>query len=183
MLHRAVSAPWSQRRYREGSRKTATISSPSRCLIDSCRSTVNHDIRRNPEPDVSHSYHNRGAHVTGCCLVCISTCAPLPRTRLDSLGFVLEIGCGSGYWAWLMTQQGVSVRAFDTFVPTFTWHTVRYGNELAAVAHPDWTLLLCWPPYGSGMAFGALIRYRGRYVIYVRGMDGWVRRARVFSTL
>src|SRR5262249_46069027 len=41
---------------------------------------------------------------------------------------VVEIGCGSGYWAWLMEQAGISVRAFDTAVPDFAWHPVEYGD-------------------------------------------------------
>jgi hypothetical protein len=80
---------------------------------------------------------------------------------------VVEIGCGSGYWAWMMTQAGVSVRAFDTASPPFMWHLVEYGDASAARAHSDRALFLCWPPYASTMATDALAHYGGDRVIYV----------------
>src|ERR1019366_9640348 len=33
---------------------------------------------------------------------------------------VVEIGAGSGYWAWMMRQAGVTVAAFDADPPAFT---------------------------------------------------------------
>jgi hypothetical protein len=80
---------------------------------------------------------------------------------------VVEIGGGSGYWAWLMAQRGISVRAFDVQPPAFMWHPVEAGDERAVLQHPGRTLFLCWPPYGSLMAVRALSWYGGDLVVYV----------------
>jgi hypothetical protein len=79
----------------------------------------------------------------------------------------IEIGCGSGYWAWLMEQAGIQVLAFDVAAPAFSWHEVLPGNEAEVLRHPDRTLFLCWPPWATDMAFKALSYYRGDHVIYV----------------
>lgn len=98
-------------------------------------------------------------------------------------GRVLEIGCGSGYWAWLMEQAGIDVLAWDTTVPPFAWHDVRLGNEIEVMRHPDRTLFLCWPPWGSEMAARALTYYTGNYIIYVGEWMGGCANARFFALL
>jgi hypothetical protein len=85
---------------------------------------------------------------------------------------VIEIGCGSGYWAWMLEQSGVSVRAFDVVLPSFSWHPIEYGDASAVLVHPDRTLFLCWPPYGSAMATVALANYSGEKLIYA---GEWLR--------
>ena len=108
---------------------------------------------------------------------------------------VVEIGAGTGYWAHLLEQQGVSVRAYDSAPLQFDDHIngfhalANLGNALpfarvsdggaeAAGWHPERTLLLCWPPResdGSGtgdrdvamMASDALAHYNGNTVAYV----------------
>ena len=80
---------------------------------------------------------------------------------------VIEVGAGSGYWAWLMRQAGIDVTAFDTDPPPFTWIEVHRGNEHQMLGHPARTLFLCWPPWATDMAFNALALYRGEYVVYV----------------
>jgi hypothetical protein len=80
---------------------------------------------------------------------------------------VVEIGCGSGYWAWLMQQAGIAVTAVDQTMPTLAWHPIELGNELASAKHPDKALFLCWPPWGTTMAEQAVANYAGTCVIYV----------------
>jgi hypothetical protein len=85
---------------------------------------------------------------------------------------LVEIGAGSGYWAAVVTAAGGDVVAYDngTLVFTGRWHDVRRGSSQAASRHADRTLLLCWPPYQSGMALNALRRHAGaggQRVIYV----------------
>jgi hypothetical protein len=98
-------------------------------------------------------------------------------------GRVIEIGCGSGYWAWLMNQAGIDVLALDTAVPSFAWHEIHLGNELEALRHPDRTLFLCWPPWGSEMAVRALTCYAGDHVIYVGEWMGGCANALFFAAL
>jgi hypothetical protein len=80
---------------------------------------------------------------------------------------VVEIGAGSGYWAWLMSQAGIDVVAYDLVAPARSWHPIRLGDERAVLRHPDRSLFLCWPPWGSDMADRALAAYAGDLVIYV----------------
>ena len=69
---------------------------------------------------------------------------------------VVELGAGSGYWAWMMRQAGIDVAAFDLDPPPFTWSEVNRSDERAAYDHPGKALLLCWPPWATGMASRAL---------------------------
>lgn len=80
---------------------------------------------------------------------------------------IVEIASGSGYWAWMLKQAGIHVQAFDTAPPPFTWHLVRRGTSADAARYPDHSLLLCWPPWGTSMAFETLRAYRGQTVIYI----------------
>ncbi|WP_315838118.1 hypothetical protein [Bradyrhizobium prioriisuperbiae] len=80
---------------------------------------------------------------------------------------IVEIGAGSGYWTWMMRQAGLTVAAYDTIVPSFTWDEVEQGDERAVLSHPDHTLFLCWPPWASDMACNALAAHHGDYLIYV----------------
>jgi hypothetical protein len=76
---------------------------------------------------------------------------------IASLGPVLELGAGTGYWAALLADRGVEVVAYDLFPPTVDdmngWHDkagtffhVRQGGAEKASEHADCTLFLCWPP-------------------------------------
>lgn len=87
---------------------------------------------------------------------------------------ILELGAGSGYWAFLLRQMGVDVLAYDK-KPVGTrrawhkqgWTPVLRGRANKAKKHPDRTLFLCWPPYQTPFADDALYQYRGQTVIYV----------------
>jgi hypothetical protein len=94
-------------------------------------------------------------------------------------GPLVEIGAGSGYWAWCLAQAGADIVAYDIAPPedelpwphgSFEkgnywfedeWHRVLEGGPEAAARHADRTLFLCWPPLDSPMALDALIAYRG----------------------
>jgi hypothetical protein len=108
---------------------------------------------------------------------------------LASLGRIVEMGAGTGYWSRLLRQRGVDVVAYDR-APGIgcTWyrdgglgpvqHTevVRAEPEVLG-AHADRALLLVWPPLVSHesldtpefVSFGrrCLRAYRGRTVAYI----------------
>ncbi len=98
---------------------------------------------------------------------------------LDGRG-VVEIGAGSGYWAWQLAQAGVAVAAYDPELPgpenKFNqhrlYHPVMTGDHTAAADHPDRALMLCWPSYGASFAKQALHAYRGDMVIYIGEGEG-----------
>jgi hypothetical protein len=93
---------------------------------------------------------------------------------LDGRG-VVEIGAGSGYWAWQMVQVGIDVVAYDPHPPSpenkyatdRLYFPVEIGDEHVAANHPDRALLLCWPSYDSGFAASALKAYRGDTLVFV----------------
>jgi len=107
-------------------------------------------------------------------------------------GRIVEIGAGTGYWAWQLSQLGVDVVAYDRNPPDRGgnhWHSprgadgnpskqpmpvffpVRRGGAPQAARHPDRTLLLCWPPYTSTVARRALRAYSGQRIIFIG--EGW----------
>jgi len=97
---------------------------------------------------------------------------------------VVEIGAGTGYWAWLLRQLGVDILAFDKNPPNQTsksqfhpnadtWTEVLSGDESVLDPIDNRTLFLCWPPSNHPMAFDTLSRFRGSTFLFV-GED-WPR--------
>jgi hypothetical protein len=84
------------------------------------------------------------------------------------LGPVVELGAGTGYWAWLLEQAGTRVRAIDS-EPTAPphWHPVEEGGVESLADATEPTLLLCWPTLDSAFASEALRKFRGSRVAYV----------------
>lgn len=81
---------------------------------------------------------------------------------------VVEIGAGSGYWAWQLSQLGTNVIAYDNWEWEWNhrWHHVNFGGPEDAARHPDRALMLIWPPYATSMAAEALKAYTGDMLIY-----------------
>jgi hypothetical protein len=97
---------------------------------------------------------------------------------LDGRGLV-EIGAGSGYWAWQAQQAGVDAIAYEpvsssanTFTDGTEYSAIRRGGPAAARHHPDRALLLCWPSHGEPWANDALRAYTGDLLIYIGQGEG-----------
>ena len=92
---------------------------------------------------------------------------------------VVEIGAGSGYWAWQLTQAGIEVIAYDPHPPGPgnqyahgpLYHRVRYGDHTAVLGHQDRALMLCWPSADETFAADTIAGYDGRTVIYIGEPD------------
>ena len=90
---------------------------------------------------------------------------------------LIEVGAGTGYWAWLVRQAGADILAFDRFPPpdprnrwhagVEPWSAVEPGGPDVASAHPDRTLFLCWPPEDEPFGEEALAAYRGETVVFI----------------
>jgi len=91
---------------------------------------------------------------------------------------VVEMGAGSGYWAWLLSQLNVEVDAWDANPEAsitegtpweHKWFNVQEGTPevLSDNRYIDWTLLLVWPPLSDPMATNALKAFSGSQVVYV----------------
>lgn len=99
-------------------------------------------------------------------------------------GMVVDPMAGSGWWAHLLTEAGVTVLASDENPPdgteANTWHRydahVPVGRSDAAdavsLAPVGATLLLSWPPYDGDPGYRALKAYRGDRVIYIGEGEG-----------
>jgi hypothetical protein len=113
---------------------------------------------------------------------------------LAELGPLVDMGAGTGYWAHLLAQRGVDVRAYDVLPPTPAEKAIveeeRGGNAYHGYApafHPvqqghsrmlgkeelsQRALLLCYPPPDSEMAQQCVYNYRGDTMVYVGEWQG-----------
>jgi hypothetical protein len=90
---------------------------------------------------------------------------------------IIELGAGTGYWAYLLRRRGVDCLAFDAAPPdqspnphrfnAFTWTAVERGSTEVLRDHADRALLLCWPPYRDPFAAHALSAYAGTTLLYI----------------
>jgi hypothetical protein len=102
----------------------------------------------------------------------------------------IEIGAGSGYWAWQLSQCEIDIVAYDIapvdqmweksyFSPvdketrtrlgilTRAWYPVQQGGPEMVKEHPDRTLFLCWPVRNTSMASQCLQYYQGQRFVYI----------------
>ncbi len=104
--------------------------------------------------------------------------------KLNGRGMV-EVGAGTGYWAYVLGQYGVDVVPYDLEPPdpwSNNWwhpdarqwtHVYRGGPEVVSMPiHRDRALFLCWPPYDKPMAYEALVDYPGDIVVYIGESHG-----------
>ena len=94
---------------------------------------------------------------------------------------ILEVGAGSGYWAWELQQAGVDVVATDPGTGRYrcvggdgwsSWTSIKKITALRAIRrHPTRTLLTVWPDLAD-WPVKALRAYRGKRVIYVGEFNG-----------
>jgi hypothetical protein len=90
---------------------------------------------------------------------------------------IVELGAGTGYWAYLLRAQGVDIVAYDLAPPDRspnaykldprTWTEVRPGGVDILADYPDRALFLCWPGYRDSFADEALAAYHGNRLIYI----------------
>ena len=106
---------------------------------------------------------------------------------LAGLGPLVEIGAGTGYWAYRLRSIGVDVVAFDQappdrerpnryHPPARPWTHVEQGDQTVLSGHADRGLFLCWPPLFSSLG-DCLMYYRGDTIAYIG--DGGYRTARL----
>jgi hypothetical protein len=89
---------------------------------------------------------------------------------------IVEIGAGSGYWARVLKEAGIEVKAFDHFKGEYTftdnWFEVEQGSTEKAVEHSDKALMLCWPNYNDPFAYNTLKEFKGNTFIYIGESGG-----------
>lgn len=87
--------------------------------------------------------------------------------KIVSYSPIVEIGAGSGYWAWLIEQAGGDIICYDEFPWDDSYSEVREAEESAVNKHADRSLFLCWPPLSTDMGSNALSHYEGDAVLYI----------------
>lgn len=116
---------------------------------------------------------------------CYSWGVPTERVirLIASMGPVVEMGAGNGYWAGLLRRVGADVIAFDE-KPTWsrsrglmdqnpwmamgmTHGKVLRGTPKDLVGTSDRTLLLCWPPKDDPMAVESVKHWSGDRLVVV----------------
>lgn len=98
---------------------------------------------------------------------------------------IIEIGAGTGYWAFLIEQYGGKIVAFDNNQRnkdwinaekheyfTKNWFDVKYGTEKEIDNYPGHTLFLCWIEYCAEYGLNCLKRYKGKYFIHIGESEG-----------
>jgi hypothetical protein len=93
---------------------------------------------------------------------------------------VVEIGAGTGYWAWMLRQAGVEVEAFDKvpdpdmneWMDGDSWTEVKRGTSIVLKDFAQHALMLCWPPYEDPMALDCLHEYQGDTIIFIGEWSG-----------
>lgn len=98
---------------------------------------------------------------------------------LRALGPIVEMGAGSGYWAYLLRKRGCDVQAYDKrpslheneYAFTKQWTGVIKGRPGKLKKRADRALFLCWPSYATAFASTCLARYTGDTVAYIG--EGW----------
>lgn len=94
--------------------------------------------------------------------------------KIASYSPILDLGAGSGYNAYLLTQAGADVLAIDNF----DWHNhhkpwekmwfdITKGDVKDVAKYPDKTLFMSWPNYLETMAYDALKVFKGKIIIYI----------------
>ncbi|WP_326828732.1 class I SAM-dependent methyltransferase [Streptosporangium sp. NBC_01810] len=93
---------------------------------------------------------------------------------------VVEVGAGSGYWAWQLSQAGADVIAYEPneaadnkFVGVIEpYHPLLRDDASAAGRHPDRALFMSWPSCGGPWAAHALASHKGDLFVYVGETHG-----------
>lgn len=81
---------------------------------------------------------------------------------------IIEIGSGTGYWAWLLRQAGAKIQCLDLEPDAPPrWVEIKRGDPSHLKLYQDHTLLLCWPSLNTHMATQSLNHFTGSHLIYV----------------
>lgn len=117
--------------------------------------------------------------------------------RLRSYSPILEVGAGSGYWAFELQQAGLDVVASDPGEERFrmglkseakhwehSWTMLeRTPGQQAVVYHPNRALLMVWPSYQAAWPVEVLHAFTGSIVIYVGEGSGGCTAGDAFHEL
>ena len=81
---------------------------------------------------------------------------------------LIEIGAGAGYWAKLLSDNGVKIRAFDRKISKNCWsHVQKGGPEKLLDDDKDSNLFLCYPDEATSMGVECIEKFTGEYILHI----------------
>ena len=94
--------------------------------------------------------------------------------HIKSYAPLIEVGAGSGYWAYELQSDGIDIIATDSTPVDRNWYGFKkqwvqidvIDAVTAVKSHPARTLLMVWPCYKKPWACDALHAYKGNTFIY-----------------
>ena len=103
---------------------------------------------------------------------------------------LVEVGAGSGYWAYELESRGIDIIPTEKIVDPAehpwgrVWRTPEELEAQAAVAkYPDRTLLMVWPDHREEWSGKALAAYGGEYFLYAGEVTGGCTGSRRLHSL
>lgn len=96
--------------------------------------------------------------------------------KISSLGPLISIGAGTGYWERLVANCGGDILAFDYAPPgrgenkyghETSWYPVQKGGPKTLPQYPGRSLFLSWPPYQTDMGEKCIRSNQGPYLVYI----------------
>ena len=93
---------------------------------------------------------------------------------------ILEVGAGSGYWAYEFKRRGIDYIASDKsspkrngYFPNIYWIKPKVLTARRAIRkYPNRTLLISWPCHMNPWAYNALKEYNGDIFIFCGESEG-----------
>lgn len=86
---------------------------------------------------------------------------------------VLEIGAGTGLWAYLLSYYGINIIATDISPPNYCFTKVeKLNSELAAKKYKYDVLFICWSHFESDADKEAIENFNGDLIINVGESEG-----------
>jgi len=114
---------------------------------------------------VSEHYREKWVYKYGFAIPCLQA-----LKAIKAYSPIIELGAGSGYWAYLLDQMDCDIIAYDKKDPHYatghSWFDVAPGDQHVLPEYPDSTLFLCWPPM-SDMAEECVKAFKGQHIIYI----------------
>ncbi|CAE7779657.1 unnamed protein product, partial [Symbiodinium sp. CCMP2592] len=140
------------------------------------------DTMKSPDPRTSQLVREwrDSVRVWACHLYSYAVPSERALRRLAAEAPLLEIGAGTGYWAYMLRRRSVVVHAYDIRLArddneyhghSPAWTRVERGGPEAAANHAGSALFLCYPPPGN-MALQVLNFFPGDRVLLVGEWSG-----------
>lgn len=104
---------------------------------------------------------------------------------LKSYSPLIEMGAGSGYWAYLLTKLKCDIIPYDGYPPSkkspfgkknewFTreWMPIKKGFPKLLTSFTNRNLFLCWADYDTPFGYECVKNFKGKYALIITEGEG-----------